>query len=202
MAGDDAYALRAVLRDAGLRPKPAEIAALVRRKRRRYRDLMGPRLRLDAGGARLLRAVAAKVPVAIVSAAAGAEIRACLRASGLSGRIRTIVSAESVRRTKPHPAPYLEALARLGLRTQGTGRTRGAQGPIVTFEDSFGGIASAIGAGIVPIGVTTSYNAARLKRAGARAAVPNLGAVDVGALLTGRWASLHRSDRAARKTFG
>jgi beta-phosphoglucomutase-like phosphatase (HAD superfamily) len=66
---------------------------------------------------------------------------------------------------------------------------------VVTFEDTPGGITSALGAGVAAIGVATSYTSARLKRAGACAVVPDLGAVDGGALLDGRPGALRSRTR-------
>lgn len=49
-------------------------------------------------------------------------------------------------RAKPHPDPYLEGLARLGLPA----------GTCVAFEDSVNGVSSAVSAGLYTIGVGES----------------------------------------------
>ncbi len=61
---------------------------------------------------RFVREVAARVPVAIASGAAGAEIAEVLRVSGLADVFEVIVAAEDVERGKPDPEGYLLALER------------------------------------------------------------------------------------------
>jgi HAD superfamily hydrolase (TIGR01509 family) len=59
------------------------------------------------------------------------------------GAITVIVAGEDVRNGKPHPEPYLLAIATLGV----------APGECVAIEDSPTGLASAVAAGVVALGV-------------------------------------------------
>lgn len=59
------------------------------------------------------------------------------------GAITVIVAGEDVRNGKPHPEPYLLAIATLGV----------APGECVAIEDSPTGLASAVAAGVVAVGV-------------------------------------------------
>jgi len=152
---DDRTALAAILSDAGRRDLPA--AGLLRRKRRVYQRLAAG-VRIGARAARLVRDLARRVPVAIVSGATRAEIRAVVRRARLGRTLRVIVSAENVRRPKPAPEGYRLALRRLGLR--------GGSG-CVAIEDSPGGIRAARAAGLAIVGVATTFPARTLRRAGA-----------------------------------
>jgi len=65
-----------------------------------------------------------------------------------------------VRNTKPHPEPYLTAMARLSPLAPGL-----RPADCLVFEDSVPGIASALAAGMKVVGVTNSYPAAKLRSA-------------------------------------
>src|SRR5262249_49828530 len=62
-----------------------------------------------------IRLAAAKVPVALVSAASRAEIDPVLAASGIDDAFSVIVSQDDVTNGKPDPESYLLAASRLGL---------------------------------------------------------------------------------------
>jgi beta-phosphoglucomutase len=163
---DDRNALAAMLRDAGARG--VSLPSLLRRKRRVYRRL-ARRLRINQRAARLVRAMARRVPVAVVSGAARSEVREALRRAGLTGQFGAIVTAEDVRRPKPWPDGYRLALRRLGL-TGGRG--------CLAIEDSPGGVRAARAAGLSVVGVATSFPAGALRRAGAVRVVSSLGRLD------------------------
>jgi beta-phosphoglucomutase len=169
LAWDDRAACRLALRDARVAPSrrgAAAVRRLVARKRRLFRArLRRDGIGVEAGGARLVRALARDTALAVVSSAARVEIETPLRRAGLRRFFRVIVAAEDVRRSKPDPAPYRAALRRLGLH--------GPSG-CVAIEDSPGGIAAARAAGLPVLGVATSLPAGVLKRAGAFAVVPSL----------------------------
>lgn len=179
---DDRTALQAMLRDARLgaalrgtaRPRAATIERLLRRKRQVYARLAS-RVRIETRAARLVRAVARRVPVAVVSGASRREVAAALRRARLARLFRAIVTAEDVRRPKPRPDGYRLALRRLGLR-DGRG--------CLAIEDSPGGVAAARAAGLEVIGVATTFAPALLRRAGALQIVASLGSLSAGSLLT------------------
>jgi histidinol dehydrogenase len=169
---DDRTALAAMLGDAGRaspgagRAGAAAIGPLVRRKRALFRRRSGGGPRLLPGAARLVRALAGRLPLAIVSGAARSEVLAALRRAGLAGAFGAVVAAEDVRRCKPDPEGYRLALRRLGLR-----KAAGC----LAFEDSPGGVRAARAAGLEVVGVSTTYPAAALRRAGARRVVAAIG---------------------------
>ena len=175
LAFDDRGALTAMLRDAGRRAPAATIEGLRRGKRRVFRRLVGRAPRVERPIARLVRAVARRVPIAIVSGAARSEVVASVTEAGIATAFQTIVTAEDVRRCKPDPEGYLLALRRLGL----TGREG-----CLAIEDSPGGIRAARAAGLRVLGVATSYPAAALRRAGAFRVVPSIAPLEVGDILS------------------
>jgi HAD superfamily hydrolase (TIGR01509 family) len=175
LALDDHAACAAALRDAGM-PRGsrgrATVATLVAAKRRRHAALCRARgVRVDPGAVRLVRALARRLPLAVVSSAARREVVGALRRARLERAFACIVAAEDVRRSKPHPEGYRKALRLLrmaGLLGRRTTRR------CLAIEDSPGGIASARGAGLAVAGVTTSFGAAALRRAGAFVTVASL----------------------------
>jgi len=102
-----------------------------------------------------VREAAARVPVAIVSAAFRAEIVPVVEAAGLAPELTAIVAADDVEHVKPHPEAYLLALDRLGV----------AASEAVAFEDTEAGIASAKAAGLRCLAVRGTLPDSRLHEA-------------------------------------
>jgi beta-phosphoglucomutase-like phosphatase (HAD superfamily) len=113
-----------------------------------------------------VRYAAERVPIAIVSGAAHAEIDTVIEAAGFDGLFAAVVAADDVENGKPDPTGYLRALEILdrGLRAE----------DVLVFEDTEAGIASAKAAGMQCVAVLGTLAPARL--AGADAIVP---AIDV-----------------------
>ena len=104
-----------------------------------------------------VRYAAERVPVAVVSGAARAEIEPVLDASGLAPLIPTVVSSDDVERGKPDPEGYDRALELLpgGLEP----------GDVVVFEDTEAGVAAAKAAGMRCVALLGTLAPERLKRA-------------------------------------
>jgi beta-phosphoglucomutase len=85
-----------------------------------------------------VRYAADRVPLAICSGAARAEIEPVLEAAGLTDCFRVIVSSDDVVRGKPDPEGYSSALALLGIDPAAA----------LAVEDTEAGIASARAAGV------------------------------------------------------
>jgi len=184
---DDRTALRAMLRDAGIRQ--ASFETVLRRKRQTYRWLVR-RLRIDRRSVRLIRAAARVVPIAIVSGAIRSEVAEALRRAGLQRLFGAVVTAEDVKRPKPWPDGYRLAMRRLGLRSG-----RGC----VAIEDSPGGVRAARDAGLTVVGVTSTFSAGTLRRAGAARVVPALGALDADRLVRLMPADVRGSSASRRR---
>lgn len=87
-----------------------------------------------------VRYAAERVPVAVVSGAARAEIEPVVQAAGLAGLLPTIVAAEDVPAGKPDPAGYLRALELIDSGLEAS--------DVLVFEDTEAGVASAKAAGM------------------------------------------------------
>jgi beta-phosphoglucomutase len=156
-AFDDATAFREMLRNAGQPTDDALVGACVAEKLPRYMAAVEQDLVLFPGGFDLLRACAARGPVAIVSGALRVEIEYALARAGATDAVRTIVAAEDVSACKPDPAGYLEALRRLAVEA----------GDAVVIEDSIGGVRAGRAAGCVVVAVAHSFPVDSLEAAGA-----------------------------------
>jgi beta-phosphoglucomutase len=84
-----------------------------------------------------VRYAAERVPLAICSGAARAEIEPVVEAAGLAACFRAIVSSDDVAHGKPDPEGYVQALALLAADSS----------EALVFEDTEAGIASARAAG-------------------------------------------------------
>lgn len=104
-----------------------------------------------------VRYAADRVPVAIVSGAARAEIDPVLAATGLSAVIQVVVSADDVGEGKPDPESYLRALELLD------DDIRAAE--VVVLEDTEAGIAAAKTAGMCCVAVLGTLKPKRLAAA-------------------------------------
>lgn len=88
-----------------------------------------------------VRYAAERVPLAICSGAARAEIEPVVEAAGLAACFQAIVSSDDVVHGKPDPEGYAKALALLGVDGADT----------AVFEDTEAGIASARAAGVARV---------------------------------------------------
>jgi beta-phosphoglucomutase len=123
----------------------------------RYRAAVSGGLTVPETVRQAVRYAAARLPLAVVSGAARAEIDPVLAAAGLAAVIQVVVSADDVREGKPNPESYLRALELLddGIRA----------GEVVVLEDTEAGIASAKAAGMRCIAVLGTLKPERLAAA-------------------------------------
>jgi beta-phosphoglucomutase len=104
-----------------------------------------------------VRYAAGRVPVAVVSGAARAEIEPVVTAAGLAGLLAAIVGAEDVSAGKPDPAGYHRALELLDSGLEAS--------DVLVFEDTEAGIASAKAAEMQCFGVLGTLAPDRLAAA-------------------------------------
>ncbi|HUL80115.1 MAG TPA: HAD family phosphatase [Vicinamibacteria bacterium] len=159
LAFDDRAAIRNALEHHGARASPDRMERVEARKVALFADMI-PGIPVFAGARHLVDGLAGEVPLAIASGARHEEIEAILAGLGLRSAFQAIVGVEDAERTKPDPAPYLEAARQLAGRTPGL-----APAECLAFEDSMAGIASALGAGMRVVGVAHSYPPERLRAA-------------------------------------
>jgi HAD superfamily hydrolase (TIGR01509 family) len=115
--------------------------ALLARHRRIKGDLLARLVPRDGVIELFGEAVAAGVPIGVASNSPGDWVRARLGDLGLAACVAAVVTIDSVRAPKPHPAPFLEACAELGAEPRAS----------IAFEDSTTGVASAVAAGLYTV---------------------------------------------------
>jgi beta-phosphoglucomutase len=157
---DDIGAFLALGRDRGIDMDSARVDSLVTRKGVRLQEIMEGGEILFPGAADFIRESARAVPIAIASGALRHEIDEIVTAAGLAPLFTTIVASGDTPDSKPSPSPYRLAFERLKAHRPELEAHR-----CVAIEDSRWGLASASGAGLRCVGVTTSYGAAELDNA-------------------------------------
>lgn len=161
---DDRDAFRAMMRRLERPADDATIARLGREKARAFERRAAEAVVAVPGVLALIDAAAdAGLPIAIASGATRADIDLMLGALGIAGRFETIVSADDVARSKPDPSSYALAVQRLAACHPDA---RLLPGQCLAIEDTAAGIASARGAGLMTLGLTTTGPAAALADAG------------------------------------
>ncbi len=163
---DDAGVFRSVLAGAGAEAGDAEVRALVAAKEPRFMARFAAAFRVFPGAEALVERRAALGPIGSGSGALGSEIEFARERMGVRPLVSFVVSAEATEESKPHPAPYRLALAKLEMF--------GHRGAVLAIEDSLGGIVSAKGAGLRCVAVAHTYSRAALEGAGADAVAGNL----------------------------
>jgi len=159
LAYDDRVAIQKALEHHGERADPERMDRIEARKIALFAGMI-PGIPVFEGAREVVRALGAEIPLAIASGARHDEIEAVLAGLGLRDAFQAIVGAEDTARTKPDPAPYLEAARQLSRQAPDL-----SPAECVAFEDSIPGIAAALGAGMKVVGVAHSYPADRLRAA-------------------------------------
>lgn len=143
----------------------ADPKALADEKEARFRERLGGRADPMAGLSALIdRAEDSGWPMAVVTNAPRVNAEAMLAAIGLRDRLPTLVIGEECERAKPDPAPYLEAMRRLGVTPEQCQQC-------LAFEDSPSGLRAARASGAYTIGVRSSLSDADLRAAGAQTTI-------------------------------
>jgi beta-phosphoglucomutase len=140
-----------------LGPDHPDVDEVIEERIVRYRDRVADGSSIPEEARAAVRYAAERVPVAVVSGAARAEIEPVLRAAGLLDAFVAIVPADDIERGKPDPQGYRRALELLddGIRPE----------EIVVLEDTEAGIAAAKGAGMRCVAVLGTLAPERLARA-------------------------------------
>lgn len=120
----------------------------------RYRAAVGDGSSIHEHVREAVRFAAGRVPLAICSGAARAEIEPVVEAAGLAEYFRAIVSSDDVVHGKPDPEGYLNTLRLLGNPNDA-----------LVFEDTEAGIMSARAAGLRVIAKLGTLDPQRLREA-------------------------------------
>ncbi len=106
-----------------------------------------------------------RLKIAVASAADAVKVNGNLRQIGLAAETFDVVlTGDDVQRKKPDPEIFLAAAARLGLRAE----------DCLVIEDAPNGLRAGKTAGAVCLGLTTKFDAAILRAAGADWTAPDL----------------------------
>jgi beta-phosphoglucomutase family hydrolase len=127
----------------------AEVFAHGAAKEALYREMLGPRLTetLVKGLVPFLERYP-EIPKAVASNAEPLNIEFVLQAAHLDRYFRLFVDGQQVKNPKPAPDVYLRAAELLGVPPANC----------VVFEDSHGGVAAGVAAGMRVVGITTTYS--------------------------------------------
>jgi HAD superfamily hydrolase (TIGR01509 family) len=115
-----------------------DVEAVIEERTVRYREAVADGSSVHEHVREAVRFAAARVPLAICSGAARAEIEPVVEAAALASCFRTIVSSDDVLHGKPDPAGYAKAVAALGVDPR----------DVLVVEDTEVGVASARAAGV------------------------------------------------------
>jgi beta-phosphoglucomutase len=161
---DDRDAFRLILAEVGYNgDAERRIAELMRQKQQAFTALVKAGAPLIPGALPLARQAAdAKIPVAIASGATTADIDLMLDAIDGRDPFEVIVSADMVEQSKPDPRTYALAYERLAAAHPDM---KLKPGLCLAIEDTAAGIASARGAGMMTLGLTTTGPAENLRDA-------------------------------------
>jgi HAD superfamily hydrolase (TIGR01509 family) len=139
------------------RDHPA-VDAVIEERVERYRAAVADGSSVHEHVREAARYAAARVPLAVCSGAARAEIEPVVEAAGLAPLLRGIVSSDDVVEGKPHPEGYVKAMREL---LDGVDPA-----DVLVFEDTEAGVASARAAGVgYVIAVAGTLDPTRLREA-------------------------------------
>jgi beta-phosphoglucomutase len=150
-----AETFRDILRSANKPVDETTVARLVEHKSELEIELTD-QINLFAGARELLEALQSKVKVALASMNNRSVIRHLVEANNLTKYFQTILTAESITRSKPDPEIFLKAAEELEVKPE----------LCVVLEDSIFGVKAAKAAGMGCVAVTTGvYSKAELQKA-------------------------------------
>lgn len=157
LSDKDCY--KALIAEGRLDIKPSQVTELIRRKTVLFEELARTDGKVIEGVRSFLDLLASNaIPMAICSGALRAEIELILEDAGLRDFFKTIVSAEQVKRGKPHPDGFLLTLKKLNQRLSAPLPAK----QCVVIEDSHWGLQAARAAGMHTVAVTNTYEAEQL----------------------------------------
>jgi HAD superfamily hydrolase (TIGR01509 family) len=126
---------------------PEQIAALRRERDVAYKAMLAAQCRPMEGAVETLRSMQGTARMAVVTTSLREHFEVAHKSSGLREFFELVVAREDYVESKPHPEPYLTALARLGAQAD----------RCVAIEDSPRGLTSALAAGLRCIVVPNDF---------------------------------------------
>ncbi len=133
-----------------------DVDTLVAAKEVAYRKLLKD-VTLVPGVLSFIRSVHGRFRIALTTSSVRSDQQFAFEKFDLAPYFEVIVTAEDIINPKPHPQPYRKTAERLGI----------GPGDCLVVEDSLHGVQSALGAGCVVAGMTTTFRRDALDDAGA-----------------------------------
>jgi beta-phosphoglucomutase len=150
---------RQLIKNGLLKVDESKIAELVEQKNQVFEELAKTEGETIEGVCDFLAMLDENnIPMAICSGALLSEIELMLDDANLRSFFETIVSAEHVRKGKPHPEGFLRTLKRLNKNR----KEQISANQCIVIEDSLWGLQAAQSAKMHSIAVTNSYDAEQL----------------------------------------
>jgi HAD superfamily hydrolase (TIGR01509 family) len=174
---DDRDGFREAFLAGGKSLDGAYLQELINGKAAAFQKVIAAGVEPFPGVVELVRAIAGNLPLALCSGALRCDIEPILKQLALEDAFDAIVTADDVAASKPDPASYLLAVAKLQAAYPAATMTPAT---MIAVEDTPAGIASASGAGLQVLAVTNSYPAEKLH--GASKVVDSLAGVDLAGL--------------------
>ena len=155
MGFDDRDAFREAFRTGGCPLDDHELQRLIAAKALLFQEIIHEGVKAYPGVVELIRGLKrASLPLAICSGALRSDILPILKQLSIDHCFDTLVSAEDVTRSKPHPQCYQLAFQ---LLRQTRSDAQFSPDETVAIEDTPAGISAATQAGLRVIAVTNSY---------------------------------------------
>ncbi|MCM2358495.1 MAG: HAD family phosphatase [Geobacteraceae bacterium] len=171
---DDRDAFREAFRAGARELGDRELQLLIEEKARAFQRAIAAGVEPYPGVVELVRAIAGNLPLALCSGALPGDIQPILTQLAIDNAFDAVVTAADVAASKPDPASYLLAVARL----QAAFPDRGiVPSHCLAIEDTPAGLASANGAGLKALAVANSYPEESL--GGASKVVLSLAGIDL-----------------------
>jgi beta-phosphoglucomutase len=162
MGFDDRDAFMEAFTSAGRALDGQMLEWLIGDKAAAFQQIISVGVTAYPGVVELVGEIAAQLPLALCSGALPSDIEPIISQLGLASAFSVIVTAADVSASKPDPASYALAVARLAERHP---TLQIEPRHCLAIEDTPAGIASASGAGVAVLALTNSYPAAHLASA-------------------------------------
>lgn len=133
-----------------------EVDTLLQQKRLTYASLIDE-LQPIPGVISFINDMAEQYRLALTTSASRRNKELAFSKFHLHKFFEVVITSDDISKPKPDPEPYLVTAERLEL----------SPASCLVIEDSFNGVRSAANAGCIVVGITTSFDSASLKEAGA-----------------------------------
>ena len=162
---DDRAAFRELLEGAGAKAEEPRLMRLIARKSSYYQEeIRRGGYPFFPGAAELVRALAPRLCLGVVSGALREEVEGALAQEGLRQAFKVLVTAEDVAASKPDPEGYRRALEGLNATPPPPDRLLHPH-EVLAVEDTRAGIEAARAAGLATLAVAHTYRADELAEA-------------------------------------